>query len=114
MNLTDRPIYQKGQRPVRSRAARTAARDQRCTLRLSCCKGDTATTVLAHVRAFGGGGMSSKPADYKAVFACAACHDALDRRVEDAEWGWDDITRAVFETLDRQFAAGVFIAKEDA
>ena len=106
MNLTGQPIYQKGQRPAKVPAMRNAARDERCTLRLPCCNGDTATTVLAHLRMFGWAGMAQKPADYKAVFACHACHDALDRRAEDAPWGYDDILRAWGETLDRQHACG--------
>lgn len=105
-NLCNRPIYQKGQKPVVAPALRSAARGQRCTLRLSCCNGDASTVVLAHLRCFGWAGTAQKPADYKAVFACSACHDQIDRRAHDAEWGFDDLLRALGETLDQQYAAG--------
>lgn len=105
-NITRRPIYAKGAKPVKAPALRNAARDQTCTLRLDCCNGDPSTVVLAHLRCFGWGGMGDKPHDFLAVFACSDCHDALDRRVTDASWGWDDITRALGETLIRQWEAG--------
>lgn len=105
-NITRRPIYAKGAKPVKAPALRNAARDQTCTLRLDCCNGDPSTVVLAHLRCFGWAGTAQKPADYKAVFACSACHDAIDRRSADAPFGWDDLLRAMGETLDRQFAAG--------
>lgn len=106
MNLTGRPIFDKNAKPVKVPAIRNAARNETCTLRLPGCNGDTATTVLAHLRFFGAAGTAGKPADYKAVFACSACHDQLDRRAEDASWGWDDVLRALMETLDRQYSSG--------
>lgn len=112
-NLCNRPIVQKGAKPVKAPALRNAARDQSCTLRLDCCNHDPATVVLAHLRCFGWAGTAQKPADYKAVFACAACHDAIDRRTADAPWGWDDLLRALGETLDRQFQAGNLNLKGD-
>ena len=106
MNLTGRQPFQKDAKPVKVPALRNAARNETCTLRLPGCNGDTATTVLAHLRFFGAAGTAGKPADYKAVFACSACHDQLDRRASEASWGWDDILRALMETLDRQYASG--------
>lgn len=88
--------------------ARQNARGQVCSLRLSCCNCNPETTVLAHLRMFGWAGMGQKPPDFLAVFACSACHDALDRRVNDAEWGYDDILRGLGETLIKQFRDGVF------
>lgn len=111
MNLTGRAPVQKNARPVKSTVLRNAARDESCTLRLPGCNGDTATTVLAHIRRFGWGGMSGKPADYKACLACSACHDLLDSRDPSAPVGYDDILRAMGETLDRQFASGNLILK---
>jgi len=84
---------------------RKAARGQTCTLRLACCNHNPETTVLAHIRMFGWAGMAQKPADYLAVFACSACHDALDKRSSE-EWGFDDVLRAMGETLMRQEAMG--------
>lgn len=106
MNITGRPIYQKGQKPAAIPALRRAAKGKQCALRLSCCNGDPATVVLAHLRCFGWAGTAQKPADYKAVFACSACHDQIDRRASDAEWGHGDLLRALGETLDQQYAAG--------
>lgn len=70
-----------------------------CTLRLYCCNHDQATTVLAHLRCFGWAGMAQKPHDFLAVYACSACHDAIDRRDASAPWGYDDLLRALGETL---------------
>ena len=84
---------------------RKAAQGQGCTLRLPCCNHDPETTVLAHIRMFGWAGMAQKPPDYLAVFACSACHDAIDRRSSE-EWGFDDILRALGETLMRQEQMG--------
>ena len=111
MNLTGQPIHSKGAKPIKAPALRNAARDESCTLRLPGCNGDTATTVLAHIRRFGWGGMSGKPADYKACFACNNCHDLLDSRDASQPVGDDDILRAMGETLDRHFASGNLILK---
>lgn len=44
------------------------------------CNHDTQTTVLAHLRCFGGGGMGTKPDDICAIYCCSNCHDILDGR----------------------------------
>lgn len=85
---------------------RKNARGQSCTLRLDCCNHNPETTVLAHLRLFGWAGMAQKPDDLLAVFACSSCHDAIDRRTSD-QWGYDDILRAMGETLLRQKSDGV-------
>ena len=54
-----------------------SARGRECQVRLPCCNGDPATTVLAHLN---GGGMGMKRDDRHGAFACGACHDELDRR----------------------------------
>ena len=59
---------------------RAAARGEPCLMRLAICNGDPATTVLAHVRGSGNAGVGMKPADVSGVFACSACHDAIDGR----------------------------------
>lgn len=111
-----RPIYQKGQKPLVYKPARDAARDESCTLRLDCCNGDKATTVLAHLRLFNVAGINQKPPDYAAVFACSACHDAIDRRsMRDVSlWTYQDILRALIETLQRQFMSGIFTTKKES
>lgn len=107
------PLGLKGAKPrrsVRSAAAplRRAARGQTCTLRLPCCVGGTETVILAHLRFFGWAGIAQKPSDLLAVFACHACHDALDRRnaATAGLWGFEDVLRALGETLLRQEAQG--------
>ena len=59
---------------------RKRARGQPCTVRLPGCDGGGETTVLAHIRYAGTGGMGMKPLDIQAVCACASCHDAIDGR----------------------------------
>lgn len=62
---------------------RNAARGQPCHLRLpGVCCGDSETTVLAHLRRGGLGGVGMKPPDCAGVFACRTCHDALDGRAK--------------------------------
>lgn len=87
-------------------ALRKNARGQSCTLRLDCCNHDPETVVLHHLRFFGWAGMAQKPDDLLGVFACSACHDAMHRRTS-GEWGWDDVLRALGETLQRQRRDGV-------
>lgn len=110
--ITPRPIYQKGQKPAKAKKQRHPLREnakgQTCALRLDCCNHDPETTVLAHLRHFGWAGTAQKPNDMLAVFACSACHDAIDGRGNDATWGYDDLLRALGETLMKQEADGVF------
>ena len=89
--------------------ARQNARGKQCALRLPCCRWDTETTVLCHLRMFGAAGMAEKPDDWFAVFACQHCHDALDGRSDSGLWGHEDIVRALHLTLKQQFADRVWI-----
>ena len=110
MNLTDRPIYQKGQRPAVVPAIRKASRDQSCTLRIpGICSGNTAQTVGAHLRVFNVAGMGQKPADLFIVDACHNCHAAQEDRSKwaDLALGYDDILRALIETQTRRLNAGL-------
>jgi len=60
---------------------RESANGQPCMIRLEgVCNGDPSTTVLAHYRMIGISGISRKPPDLLAAFACSDCHDAVDRR----------------------------------
>ena len=123
MNLTGQPVRSKeGKRttkkrkPVRS-VLREAAEGEPCTLRLGCCNGNWETTVLAHLRMFGWAGTAQKPPDYLAVFACSSCHDALDGRLGPKSrgmWGYDDVLRAMGETLMRQFEMGNLIIRKNS
>lgn len=69
--------------PDRKRQSlRDSARGEQCQMRLvGCCLHTTDTTVLAHWPGIDGGrGMGLKSLDICSVYACAACHDALDGR----------------------------------
>lgn len=46
------------------------------------CNWNPETTVLSHIRRGGdiNAGMSKKPCDLNATWACSDCHDVLDRR----------------------------------
>lgn len=111
MNLTDRPIYQKGQRPTVSKPLRDHARGQECTLMLGDCA-PADTVVFAHLRRFSIAGMGQKPDDLIGVYACANCHDALDRR-QGGGVGDGDILRALIQTLLRRRADGLISIKGD-
>ena len=107
LGLKHQPQTRDGKRKAKSgecHAIRQSARGETCTLRLlGVCNHDPATTVLAHLRVFGAAGMGQKPADYAAVYACHACHDALDRRdmMSAGQCGMEDILRALLETHRR-------------
>jgi len=60
---------------------RDLARGQECQVRIpGVCNGDCETTVLAHIRRGGVGGMGRKPSDLCGVWACSSCHDVIDGR----------------------------------
>lgn len=59
------------------------ARSKPCYLRLPLvCNGNPETTVLAHIRRGGLGGMGIKPSALCGLPVCSACHDALDGRAK--------------------------------
>lgn len=62
---------------------RNAAKGKPCMVRLpGICNGNPETTVLAHIRIAGTCGVGMKPPDTQATYACSACHDAIDGRVQ--------------------------------
>lgn len=64
---------------------RDLARDEECTVRLpGICNHNTETTVLAHYRLAGTCGVGMKPPDTNGAYACSACHDAIDGRMQHA------------------------------
>jgi hypothetical protein len=90
--------------PYVSKKLRDFARGQDCTLQLEgICNRNPETTVMCHIRAFGMSGIAMKPPDYHAVFACSACHDALDRRGTKAGVEWSEILRALMQTQQRVY-----------
>ncbi len=60
---------------------RRSAKGKPCLLRIPLvCQNRTETTIHAHVRLAGSGGVGSKPVDYAGIRACFECHEWLDRR----------------------------------
>ena len=114
MNLTGRPIYQKGQKPAKSKQTRDAARNMDCTLHIPgvCCQ-DPARTVGCHLRLFGVSGTAQKPDDLFIVDACDCCHAVLDSRDKwaGAPLGWDDVLAALMRTQYKRRAAGLIMLK---
>lgn len=98
------PLGQK-QPPLVSTVLRQSARGETCTLRLPGCQCGRVDVFLCHLRFFGWAGIAQKPHDFLAVFACQHCHDIVDRRAG-GEWGFEDLLRALGETLMRHHAAG--------
>lgn len=75
-----RPVIAKQPR-FESKKLRESAMRQMCTVRTSKCNGDPETTVLAHLPDESHG-ISRKADDFSACFACSACHDWLDGRIQ--------------------------------
>lgn len=114
MNLTHRPIYQKGQKPAKVKAIRNAARDMDCTLRIpGVCRHDPAYTVGAHIRLFGIAGAAQKPDDIFLLDACDRCHAVFDSRDKWAEApiGFEEVLCAFMFTLRNRRAAGLIPLK---
>lgn len=59
---------------------RKLARGQPCLVRLPGCSGGREDVVLAHYRLAGECGVGMKPPDVLGAWACASCHDHVDRR----------------------------------
>lgn len=63
---------------MKSTKAQRCAQGHECTLLIpDTCNGDSSTTILAHT---GRHGSAKRNHDEDAVYACSACHDAIDRR----------------------------------
>lgn len=95
---------------VESKKIRAAARGQDCTVRLvGICNFNPETTVLAHLPC-GQRGTGIKSPDNIAVFACSACHDAIDGRIK-SEIDWRDMLRALAETQLSLIEKGIMVIK---
>lgn len=73
-----------------------SARGEQCQLRLpGVCKWGPDTVVAAHRN---GGGIAAKHPDSEICYACSACHDVYDRRVQKnprgTEWDWEYVDAA--------------------
>lgn len=94
----------------KSNLVRQSAKGETCTLRLGCCNFNPETTILAHYRFFNWAGISQKPRDFLACYACSACHDAIDGRSKEP-WGFEDLLRAMGETQMRLHEKGLLTMK---
>lgn len=92
---------------LKSKALRNSARGQECTLDIGgVCNHDTDTTVLHHLREFGGGGMGYKPSDFCGIFVCSDCHD-YSHRGYTSQYEWQGIARAIVRTHEKMLELGV-------
>ena len=61
-----------------------SARGKECQIRIpGVCNGNPDTVVLAHLN---GAGMGMKHANIHGAYACSACHDAVDGRLETVKY----------------------------
>lgn len=101
MNLMNKPPLGLKKKPVKSSKIRQSAGGETCRLQIpGVCSHDPERTVLCHIRAFGIAGVGQKPPDLFSCYGCDKCHAVLDNRATwaEANLGWDDVLRAVFQT----------------
>jgi hypothetical protein len=100
---------------IRSNAVRKSANGKLCSLNIAdVCNYNPETTVLAHLRIPGVAGMSQKPSDLLAVYACSSCHDAIDGRSKLRISEVDKyyyFLRGLVRTLELQHAEGIIQIK---
>ena len=93
---------------ITSKKLRASARGRECSVRLpGVCNFNSETVVLAHLRC-GMKGMGMKSPDNMAVFACSACHDAIDSRSRQHVDG-HDLIRALAETQAAWIRDGLMV-----
>lgn len=85
---------------------RSFAKGQDCTLRMPWCNNNPETTVQCHIRQKGFNGWNHKPLDFFGYHGCSECH----RR--EGETGTDDLLRAMMETQNRLYQAGILKVEE--
>lgn len=113
MNLTNRPITQKGAR-VKSKAMTRASATAECAFRImGVCDG--VGVVSCHIRAPGFAGMGVKPSDLFVIDGCAACHRVFDSRDKWERHGLTDadVLRSFMITLDRRLRSGIISISAD-
>ena len=114
-NITNRPIYQKGQKPAKSKPVRDASSQADCQLAIPgiCCH-DPARVVGCHVSIPGfAAGMGQKNDDLYLIDGCDQCHAILDNKAAFAEApvDWLDVLRAMMRSQGRRRASGLIILK---
>lgn len=69
------------------------------------CNHNPETTVLAHVRLSGLGGVGKKPPDLCGAWCCSACHDVVDGRApHPADISADSVRQWLLEGVLRTLA----------
>lgn len=98
---------------LESKKLRDSAKGEPCTLQIvGCCNYDPETTVLAHIN-LDGGKMGGKSDDCSGVFACSACHDAIDgrnRKLKETD-RYYYYARGLARTIRRWIDTGVLVIK---
>ena len=92
---------------ARSKKIRNSAKGQTCSLRLPGCSHDSETVVFAHVGR--NRGMGIKCGDNMGVYACYACHTAIDGKLRNTFAA--DILRALEETQAKLIEQGLLTVK---
>ncbi len=91
-----------------------SARNQDCQVQLyGICNHNSETTVFAHYRKGGFGGMGKKPDDLFGAYACSSCHDEIDRRtrVLENEHVDHEFLQAILRTQRNLLANGLIEIK---
>ena len=100
----------KPHKPLVSAKLRDSAKGRPCTVRWSSCDGGGETTILAHLREWGGAGIGQKPDDTFAVYSCFPCHRDIDRLTYDHP-PEGVVLRALRETQGIMLAEGLLTVK---
>jgi len=99
---------------IRSKKIKDSARGEDCSLRLiGTCNNNSETTILAHIGR--DRGTAIKCNDTFAIYACSACHDAIDGRASYDSLAnpniQEDLLRALEETQSKLIDKGLLYAK---
>jgi len=100
---------------IRSKKITGAARGEQCTLQIAgVCNGNPETVVFCHYP-HESHGIGMKATDLSGGFGCSACHDVVDGRVRNPEFGgaaqdWY-MRRSQIRTLERLFERGILCIK---
>jgi len=94
-----------------------SAKGEDCSLQIfPFCRGDTETTVLAHLQS-AAHGIALKSPDWWAVYACQVCHDIIDGRLPQAARDIGEyeihqcILRGLFRTHRKLIVKGLIVIK---
>mgnify|MGYP005996769545 CR=1 FL=1 len=113
MNLTGQSIYEKGQKPAKSKPLRDASRGAVCQLAIpGVCRSDPEYVVGCHVSIPGmAAGMGQKNDDLFLIDGCDRCHAIFDNRdaFASAPIDWLDVLRALMKSQQQRRASGLIL-----